>query len=128
MINSAHSPPTAQKLVLIVEDEPLIRMSAVDMVEDAGFTAIETANADEAIAYLRQETEISILFTDVDMPGSIDGLELARKVAKSHPDTGVIVGSGHRNVTSKDLPDGAMFFSKPYDLPQLTAALKKLAS
>lgn len=129
MINSAQPPPAAQKVVLVVEDEPLIRMSAVDIVEDAGFIAIEMANADEAIAYLQQQaTEISILFTDVDMPGSMDGLELAREVSESHPNTGVIVGSGHRNVTAKDIPHGALFFSKPYDLPGLTAALKKLAS
>jgi len=79
----------------------------------------ERSGRSKPFAYLQQTTEISILFSDVDMPGSMDGLELARGVAESYPNTGVIVGSGHRNVTAKDIPQGALFFSKPYDLPRL---------
>lgn len=115
-------------VVLVVEDYPLIRMSAVDLVEEAGFIAIEAANADEAMSCLGQKTEISALFTDVDMPGSMDGLELAQTISRSRPDIRVIIGSGHRKVAPEDLPRGALFFSKPYDLPRLTEALKKLVS
>jgi DNA-binding NtrC family response regulator len=121
-------PPPDRKIavVLIVEDEPLIRMSAVDLFEEAGFITFEAPNADEALVMLGQHPDITILFTDVDMPGTMDGLDLARKVSESDPGIHLIVGSGHRSVAPADLPHGALFFPKPYDLPRLTAAIQRL--
>ncbi|NTF10695.1 response regulator [Agrobacterium rubi] len=113
--------------VLIVEDEPLIRMNAVDFAEDAGLRAIEASNADEALAQLDQNDDISILFTDVDMPGSMNGFQLAEVVAQNWPPIGIIIVSGYRRATSGDLPEGGVFFPKPYDIEKVTAALKRIA-
>lgn len=109
--------------VLVVEDEPLIRMSAVDLVEEAGFIAIEAENADEAIAILEQRSDISIVFTDIDMPGTMDGLRLAEAVRARWPPVHIIVSSGHRSVSDSDLPAGSRFFPKPYDCRKIAAAM-----
>lgn len=114
--------------VLIVEDEPLIRMMAVDFVEDAGFSTIEAANAEEALASLDNNPDISVLFTDVDMPGPMNGLELARLVHEKWPGISIIVASGYRKTMTGELPDGGMFFQKPYDIDRITAALQTMTS
>lgn len=112
--------------ILIVEDEPLIRMNAVDLVEDAGFVAIEAANADEALEKLQQHDEICVLFTDIDMPGSMNGLFLANLVHTNWPPIKIIVVSGHLNARETDLPTGGLFFSKPYDINKISSVLQKL--
>ena len=66
--------------VLVVEDEMLLRLRAVDIVEDAGFTALEAVNADEALSILELRSDISLLFTDIQMPGTMDGLKLAHYI------------------------------------------------
>jgi CheY-like chemotaxis protein len=101
--------------VLIVEDEPLIRMGAVALIEDAGFEVYEAGSADAAIALLELHEEISLIFTDVDMPGSMDGLKLAHYVRGRWPPVKIIVTSGHVNVEGESLPVGAQFIPKPYD-------------
>ena len=103
-------------IVLVVEDEALIRFSLVAGLEDAGFTVFEAAKADEALELLAAHPEIQAIFTDIDMPGSMDGLELARHVKQSRPDMLVLITSGFLKVAKRDLPTEIRYFSKPYDV------------
>ena len=80
--------------VLVVEDEMILRMRAVDIVEDAGFNPVEAVNADQAISILESRSDISVLFTDIQMPGSIDGLKLAHAVHDRWPSIKIILVSG----------------------------------
>ena len=100
--------------ILIVEDDGLIRMAAADMVQDAGFRVHEAANADEAIAILESRSDIRIVFTDVEMPGTMDGLKLVHYVRRRWPPIKLIVASGKLPRDKADLPAGGLFFSKPY--------------
>jgi two-component system, response regulator PdtaR len=114
--------------VLVVEDEPLIRIAAVDLVEDLGFGTVEAASADEAIAVLEQRTDIGVVFTDIHMAGSMDGLELAAYVRNRWPPINFIVVSGEQRPTSSQMPVGAYFFAKPYDVGAVSKALVTLAA
>ena len=100
--------------VLVVEDEALIRMDVVDQLEAEGYIVFQASNADQAIIHLEKQPSIRILFTDIDMPGSMDGLKLAAAVRDRWPPVKIIVTSGHRLVEITDLPDGSVFFAKPY--------------
>ena len=102
-------------LVLVVEDEALVRMHAADMITDAGYDVIEACNADEAIRILEARNDIRFIFTDIDMPGSMDGLKLAHAVRNRWPPVKIIVTSGHRSPSKNDLPPGGLFLSKPYN-------------
>jgi two-component system, response regulator PdtaR len=113
-------------IVLVVEDEALIRSSALDMVEEAGFEAIEASNADEAIRILESRNDIRAVFTDVNMPGSMDGLRLARVVRNRWPPVALIVASGHSNFLESELPAGSRFLNKPYHPHEVGAALQRL--
>jgi two-component system, response regulator PdtaR len=112
--------------VLIVEDEPLIRMGAVYLIEDAGFKVYEAGSADAAIALLELHKEIRLIFTDVDMPGSMDGLKLAHYVRGRWPPVKIIVTSGHIKVTEESLPAGAIFLPKPYDPTEIAHKVREL--
>lgn len=101
--------------VLVVEDEPLIRMTAVDMLEDAGFAVQEASNAHEAIERLRRDPDLHVLFTDVTMPGSMDGLALAHHAARDYPRIGVVIVSSHPAPAPHLMPEGALFLAKPYE-------------
>lgn len=100
--------------VLVVEDDALVRMHGVDLLEDAGFSVIEAENADEAIAILGRAPPVRLLFTDIDMPGTINGLELAELVHQRWPDIRLLVTSGHHCCADADLPDAGRFVAKPY--------------
>ena len=112
--------------VLIVEDEPLVRMDVFDQLEDEGYRVFEAATADQAIAILEAEPSIRLLFTDIDMPGSMDGLKLAAAVHDRWPPVKIVVTSGHRRVDVADLPDGSVFFSKPYRHKAVVASFHEL--
>ncbi len=112
--------------VLVVEDEPLIRLDVVDNLEREGFTVSEASNADEAIAVLSTSSNIELMFTDIDMPGSMDGLKLASAVRDRWPPIKIIVTSGHKIVEITDLPDGSLFFSKPYRHAPITESIRTL--
>ncbi len=118
----------ARPAILVVEDEPLLRMMAVDLVEDAGFEALEAANADEAIKLLECRNDIRVIFTDIDMPGSMDGLLLAAAVRDRWPPIQIILTSGHVHISEVELPVGGVFFSKPYDHSQVTRMLQSMAA
>lgn len=115
-------------IVLVVEDEPVLRMYAVEMIEDAGFQVMEAQNADEAITLLESRNDIRIIFTDIDMPGSMDGLKLAHAVAHRWPPIRIIATSGHFRMSEGDLPDGGRFIPKPYREHQVIGALTELVS
>ncbi len=106
----------------------MLRMMAVDVVEEAGFEAIEAANADAAIAILEARTDIRILFSDIRMPGSMDGLTLARTVRDRWPPVKIILTSGHCGERDVDAGLESTFFSKPYDIGKVSAALQQLAN
>jgi CheY-like chemotaxis protein len=113
--------------VLIVEDEPLVRLCAVKTVEDAGFEVIEAANADEAIRILESRRDIRVVFTDIHMPGSMDGLKLAHAVRNRWPPIKIIVTSGREKVAEQDLPAGGRFVAKPYDPDEIKDVLRAWA-
>lgn len=119
------SPPT----VLIVEDEPITRMAAADAITDTGLETREAGDAKEALQVLDNHSDIGILFTDIDMPGPMDGLGLAEQVHKDWPAVELIVTSGATTVKDSDLPDNGTFISKPYRATRLIEVVKqKLAS
>jgi CheY-like chemotaxis protein len=112
--------------VLIVEDESLIRMNAIAMVEEAGFDAVAASDADEAIRILESRNDIRAVFTDVHMPGSMDGVRLASVVRNRWPPVALIVTSRHTKVPEGDLPSGSKFLAKPYDGDEITSVLRSL--
>ncbi|KJC46042.1 chemotaxis protein CheY [Bradyrhizobium sp. LTSP849] len=118
---------TGLPVVLIVEDEFLIRMDAVDMIRSAGFEAIEANNADEAIAILEHRSDITVVFTDVQMPGSMDGLKLAAAVRGRWPPVKIIATSGMARVDQVNLPSGGRFIPKPYSAREVLGAVRELS-
>lgn len=125
---SADTPRFEKAVVLVVEDDPLLRMNAVDMIEEAGFRAIEAPNADAAIRTLETRNDIRLIFTDIDMPGSMDGLALAHAVANRWPPVRIFATSGHFKVSETDLPNGGRFIPKPYRQHQLIDMLAGLST
>ena len=115
-------------VVLIVEDELLLRMDAIDMIEAAGFEVIEAGNADEAIELLESRRDITVVFTDIQMPGSMDGLKLARAVRGRWPPIKIVATSGHVEVSETDLPEGGRFLAKPYSSVQVAGVLRELTA
>ncbi len=112
-------------MVLVVEDEPVIRMIAVDTLEDAGWSVVEFATADEAIAFCRRpENEIAAVFTDINMPGDADGLDLAAVVAVSRPKAVVVVTSGRYQRPPADLANRVCFLPKPWNAQDLLDAVE----
>jgi two-component system, response regulator PdtaR len=112
--------------VLVVEDEPLVRLNARDEIEAAGFEVYEAYNADEAIRLLEAHPAIGLVFTDVDMPGSMDGVKLAHFVRTRWPPVKIIVTSGYQHVTPDQLPAGSVFLRKPYQPEQLKREIDRL--
>lgn len=113
--------------VLVVEDEPLIRMEAVDMIEDAGFKVYAAADADAAIRLMEEHDDIGILFTDIDMPGSMDGMKLAAYVRDRWPPVAIVIASGNVDFTAMQLPEGSTFFPKPYPTDRVAKSLGDIA-
>ncbi|MCJ2036005.1 response regulator [Methylobacterium sp. J-068] len=110
--------------VLVVEDDDLVRLCAVEMLEDVGFTIIEARHADEAWFILHERSDIGALFTDVDMPGSMCGVTLAGRVHEAWPDIRLVVTSGRRRFSQQDIPDHGLFVSKPYSADQVVDAIE----
>ena len=107
------------KEVLVVEDEPLVRMVAADALADGGIMAWEAGDAGEALEVLEQRPAIGVVFTDVNMPGEMDGLGLAHEVSAARPDVKIIVTSGATLVSDEDLPKDGTFLAKPYPTERL---------
>jgi len=118
--------PSSPLVVLVVEDEPLIRMMAMDMVEDAGFIALGAADANQAIALLEARSDIRLVFTDIDLPGSLDGMRLAACVRDRWPPVEIIVTSGRPVPQGSILPDRGQFLPKPYAQGELVRMMQGL--
>ncbi|KKC31379.1 response regulator [Devosia psychrophila] len=111
--------------VLVVEDEPLMRMTIVDALEDANFEVHEAEHATSALATLYGNIEIECLVTDVDLGDGMDGLRLASSVHGKWPTMGIIVVSGKDRVMPADVPD-AKFFKKPYKPAEIAGMIREL--
>ena len=116
----------APPVVLIVEDEMLLRMRAVDMVEDAGYTSVEAVDADEAVTILEARSDIALLFTDIQMPGSMDGLKLAHAVHERWPPIKIILVSGALKLAKSDIPPDSRFFGKPLEAKEMIAEMQEM--
>jgi two-component sensor histidine kinase/CheY-like chemotaxis protein len=112
--------------VLVVEDEMMLRMRAVDIVEDAGFMPVEAVNADDALAILESRSDIDLLFTDIQMPGSMDGLKLAHAVHARWPSIKIILVSGQVTPTETERPINSRFYGKPLEVKKMIAELQEM--
>src|SRR6202162_160271 len=113
-------------VVLVVEDEMLLRMRAVDMVEDAGYTSVEAVDADEAVAILESRSDIALMFTDIQMPGSMDGLKLAHAVRERWPPIKIILVSGQLRLGNAHMPADSRFFGKPLEAEERIAEMRNM--
>ena len=123
----SHTPPS-RHVVLVVEDEPLLLMMATDLVEEAGFEAVEARSADQAVKILQDRKDIRIVFTDIDMPGSMNGMRLAAMVRDRWPPIEIIIVSGHVKLGKDDMPARSVIYSKPYDAAKIAAQLHRMVS
>jgi two-component system, response regulator PdtaR len=124
-----HEPTVSEApIILLVEDEPLIRLVASDTLADAGYRTIEACSADEALTLLEAKPETVAVVTDVKMPGSLDGFSLARLVGNRWPNVGIVITSAHALPGDGDLPEHAEFLAKPYQPSLLIEAVRKVTS
>jgi DNA-binding NtrC family response regulator len=114
------------RVILVVEDEMLLRMRAVDMVEDAGYVPVEAVDADEAFAILQSRSDIVLLFTDIQMPGSMTGLQLALAVHERWPRIKIILASGQLKLSQSEMPENSRFFGKPLDSGDMVAEIREM--
>jgi CheY-like chemotaxis protein len=112
---------------LVVDDEPLVRMLACDILEDAGFRTLDAGTGDAAIAILHAHAdEIVLLFSDVEMPGRLDGFALARETARVWPRLSIVVASGRRPPGPGDMPEHARFIPKPFSAEMIYEHLREI--
>jgi CheY-like chemotaxis protein len=116
----------APAVVLVVEDEMLLRMRAIDMVEDAGFTSVEAGDADEAVAILEARSDVALMLIDIQMPGSMDGLKLAHTVHQRWPPIKIILVSGQLNLADTDIPPDSRFIGKPLDAAKMIVQIRTM--
>lgn len=114
------------QVILVVEDEMLLRMRAVDMVVDAGYAMVEAVDADEALAILQSRSDIALLFTDIQMPGTMNGLQLAVAVHERWPQIKIILASGQLTLSETDIPENSRFFRKPLDSLDMVAEMREM--
>jgi len=120
------TPPTSLPNVLVVEDEMILRMRAVDIVEDAGFCPVEAVNADEAISILESRSDISLLLSDIQMPGTMDGLKLAHAVHDRWPAIKIVLVSGQVKPSETETPADSRFFRKPLAVDEMISQLQTM--
>ncbi|PZQ62885.1 MAG: hypothetical protein DI544_01445 [Sphingomonas taxi] len=114
------------KTILIVEDELFVRMIGADALEEAGYAVLEAGSADEALQVLEKADHVEVLFTDIRMPGSMDGLRLAEVVHERWPNIRILVTSGDVRPSPDDIPDDGRFLAKPYRFQSLSRELDTL--
>lgn len=117
-----------ERSILVVDDEPMIRINLADFFADEGFQVFEAEDADEAIAVLDANRSIQVVLTDVQMPGSMDGVKLAHYVRERFPPTLLVVASGAVKLTSRDLPEHTMFVAKPFDPHFILGEIDRLSA
>ena len=120
-------PAKPRCVVLIVEDEPFVRLMGADLLAEAGFEVLEASNADEALRILEATPELRVVFSDVEMPGSLDGLGLARSICQRWPSTGIVLTSGHR-IRAETIPREGRFLAKPYDGQALVSQIEEIVN
>lgn len=113
-------------VILVVEDEMLLRMRAVDLIEDAGYLPVEAVDADEAFAILQSRSDIALLFSDIQMPGSMTGLQLALAVHERWPRIKIILASGQLKLSKSEIPENSRFFGKPLDSVEMIAEIREM--
>jgi CheY-like chemotaxis protein len=118
----------SRPVVLVVEDEYLVRLYAADVIDQAGFDVVQANNADEAMEVLQERGDIALVFTDIDMPGSMDGLKLAAAVRDRWPPIELILTSGKYNPDDDCIPDRGHFLPKPYHANSLANAVRHLTA
>ncbi|WJH38787.1 response regulator (plasmid) [Aliirhizobium terrae] len=123
-MSETRTPP----VVLVVEDEPLLRLAAIDLVEMAGYEAIPAADATEAVKILEARNDIRVVMTDVDMPRGVDGMRLAAIIRDRWPPIKIIIVSGHVEDPGNLIPAETMFFSKPYREEQIMETILGMMS
>jgi len=121
-----NDPPLPRRTILVVEDECFIRMNAAEIVQDDGLEVLEASNAAEALEILRSHPEVAVLFTDIDMPGDMTGLELADRVHRQRPEIQLLVTSGRARPKAAEIADNGVFLAKPYSADDLTSAIRAL--
>jgi CheY-like chemotaxis protein len=117
-----------QAIVLLVEDEPLVRMLAAEVLAEAGFRVVEAANADEALTLLQARPDVLVMISDVEMPGEMNGFALARAVRERASGVGIVVTSGRVAPQPGDMPANCLFLAKPHPLPVLVQKASELAA
>ncbi len=122
MVSTLHGQPT----VLVVEDEGLIRYDTAEFLRDAGFAVKEAANAEQALAVVAGGEVVDLLFTDINMPGRMDGLELARRVNRIKPAIHLLLTSGKVTPGRGEIPDHGAFIAKPYSPEAVTCAVSRM--
>jgi CheY-like chemotaxis protein len=118
---------TANRAILVVEDEALILLNAVQIVQEAGFEALSATTAAEALSILEARPDVRLVFTDIQMPGSMDGLRLAHAVRKRWLPIELIVTSARGHIGADDLPERGRYFAKPYDVQALSQVFQEMA-
>jgi len=131
--NAKLGPPQAgdittyrKAVILVVDDSAIIRMGAVDLVVHAGYEALEASNAEEAIRLLEARTDIVLVFTDVGMPGTMDGIKLAHYIRTRWPPVKLIVASGRSIIQQSRLPEGSQFVPKPYNDSTIVEQIRRM--
>jgi CheY-like chemotaxis protein len=115
-------------LVLIVEDETLVRMFLSDLLDEAGFKVFEAVSADEARQVLHARPDVQVVITDIEMPGSMNGLALAGEIRDRWPGVGVVVTSGRQRPGAEDLPEEVAFLTKPYLPDTVISLIRQMAT
>jgi CheY-like chemotaxis protein len=126
LANSLIMDTPGHQTVLVVEDESLVRIDAAESLRDAGFEVVEAADAAEALAAVERRSDIGVMFTDIDMPGGIDGLELARRVRRERPRMRLILTSGAVRPRPQDIPAEGAFFGKPYSTDAVANTIRRM--
>lgn len=111
-------------VVLVVEDDLILRLDVVYTLQTEGFAVIEAGNADQAIQILEARSDIRIVFTDIQMPGSMDGIKLAACVRDRWPPVDIIITSGKGDVRPADIPERGLYFPKPVSPNELVSAIR----
>jgi two-component system, response regulator PdtaR len=122
MHQNSHDSP----VILLVEDEQLLRLCAADLLEERGFQVLEAPDADEALRIMAERPDVRLLFTDIQMPGALNGMDLARKVHEQWPKVKLLITSGDLKPSEADIPDHGHFIGKPYRAADVNAEVDEL--
>jgi CheY-like chemotaxis protein len=113
----------SKSVVLLVEDDPLILIHSTMALEDAGYEVVAAIDGEAALAEVARRDDIVALFTDVELPGAVDGVAVAVAMRRAHPAASIVVTSGKHPPDQGDIPDGGRFMTKPYTAAQMRRAL-----